>query len=131
MVLLKRKIQILGSHKEIFSPRSAAMRRKNVKVRFQKLGFAAKMITSKHALKEMNKYFVLVVILSLSIIACQESNHSANDNPSIIKEQHEKNIKKLIAFFDQHAYQPTSGVYLSEIDDEGQMLSQKGISLWP
>ena len=47
---LERKIQILGSHKEIFSPHSSAKRRKNVEVRFHKLGFVAKMITSKHAL---------------------------------------------------------------------------------
>jgi len=48
---LKRKIQILGSHEGIFPPHSSATGRKNGKVRFQKLGFAAKMTTSKHALK--------------------------------------------------------------------------------
>ncbi|MCO6489904.1 MAG: hypothetical protein J5I98_15920, partial [Phaeodactylibacter sp.] len=51
-VLLRRKCQILGSHEGIFPPHSSATGRKNGKVRFQKLAFAAKMTASKHALKD-------------------------------------------------------------------------------
>ncbi|MCO6486891.1 MAG: hypothetical protein J5I98_00670, partial [Phaeodactylibacter sp.] len=43
---------ILGSHEGIFPPHSSATGRKNGKVRFQKLAFAAKMTTSKHALSQ-------------------------------------------------------------------------------
>ena len=50
VVLLKRKSQVLGSHEGIFSPHSSATGGKNGKVRFQEMGFAAKMTTSKHAL---------------------------------------------------------------------------------
>src|SRR5690606_7890063 len=55
VVLLKRKCQILGSHEGIFPPHSSATGRKNGKVRFQKLAFAAKMTTSKHALRHRNR----------------------------------------------------------------------------
>ena len=62
VVLLKRKSQILGSHEGIFSPHSSATGRKNGKVRFQEMGFAAKMTTSKHALsKEKIKIFFFLV----------------------------------------------------------------------
>ncbi|MCO6490299.1 MAG: hypothetical protein J5I98_17935, partial [Phaeodactylibacter sp.] len=44
--------QILGSHEGIFPPHSSATGRKNGKVRFQKLAFAAKMTASKHALMQ-------------------------------------------------------------------------------
>ncbi|MCO6489768.1 MAG: hypothetical protein J5I98_15235, partial [Phaeodactylibacter sp.] len=52
---LRRKCQILGSHVGIFPPHSSATGRKNGKVRFQKLAFAAKMTTSKHALSAGKK----------------------------------------------------------------------------
>ncbi|MCB0580540.1 MAG: hypothetical protein KDD10_14670, partial [Phaeodactylibacter sp.] len=61
-VLLKRITQVSGSHEGIFSPHSSAMGRKNGKERFQELGFAAKMIPSKHTLRFHNDKRVLIYI---------------------------------------------------------------------
>ena len=63
VVLLKRKIQILGSDEGIFPSHSSATGRKNGKVRFQKLGFAAKMTTSKHALRILSGVSCLAVLM--------------------------------------------------------------------
>ncbi|MCO6493262.1 MAG: hypothetical protein J5I98_32880, partial [Phaeodactylibacter sp.] len=53
--------QILGSHEGIFPPHSSATGRKNGKVRFQKLAFAAKMTTSKHALTYMEIFKYIAI----------------------------------------------------------------------
>ncbi|MCO6489973.1 MAG: hypothetical protein J5I98_16295, partial [Phaeodactylibacter sp.] len=67
--------QILGSHEGIFPPHSSATGRKNGKVRFQKLAFAAKMTTSKHALSQRFNQGAVVVhdALSLNHRICQRT----------------------------------------------------------
>ena len=60
VVLWRRKLLILGSHKAIFEVHSSAMERKSGKVRFPKRQFAAQMTTSKQALKQsglLSPYF--------------------------------------------------------------------------
>jgi len=68
----------------------------------------------------MNKipYYVLVVV-SL-FISCKESNKTFTKTPI-----HEKKIDNLLNFFNENAYQETQGTYYSDVDNEGNVVSDK------
>ena len=68
----------------------------------------------------MNKipYYALVVV-SL-FISCKESNKTFTKT-----QIHEKKIDNLLNFFNENAYQETQGTYYSDIDNEGNVVSDK------
>jgi len=68
----------------------------------------------------MNKtpYYILA-ILSL-FISCKESKKTITKTPI-----HEKKIENLLNFFNENAYQETQGTYYSDVDNEGNVVSDK------
>ena len=68
----------------------------------------------------MNKipYYVLVAVTLF--ISCKESKKTITKTPN-----HEKNIENLLNFFNKNAYQETQGTYYSDVDNEGNVVSDK------
>ncbi len=69
--------------------------------------------------------FPYIFVLFILFLSCNESKQTPAQLEPEANEQHKQVATKLIQFFDQNAYQPNSGVYLSEIDNQGKTLSHK------
>jgi len=67
----------------------------------------------------MKKIFTLIFIMACLYFSCTENQTVTNP----IK--HKNDIKLLIKFFDDNAYQASLGTFYSEIDNNGQIVSQK------
>lgn len=68
----------------------------------------------------MKKTLIQITIILGLFVSCKEDN-KANINP----ETHENEIENLLNFFNEHAYQLASGTYYSEINNKGEVVSDK------
>lgn len=80
----------------------------------------------KSILKTNMKYLPLIlVLLIVTFLSCNESNNSSEKSKTDLEDSHNNDLIGLISFFDKYAYSPESGVYLSEISNDGEILSSK------
>ena len=73
----------------------------------------------------MRYLFLIATTFLLTTFACKESAPSSKGNGVDLGGKYDDHLKTLISFFDQFAYSPESGVYLSEISNTGEVLSNK------
>jgi len=68
---------------------------------------------------------ILIFNLLILIISCKYSNNLHRNKATVFGEKHEKAINNLLAFFQKNAYKADLEVYFSDIDNIGQIVSNK------
>ena len=70
-----------------------------------------------HNMKKLPYYLLVVVSL---LFSCKESKKTITKTTT-----HQNQIEDLLQFFNENAYQETQGTYYSDIDNEGNVVSDK------
>jgi len=71
-------------------------------------------------MKIMNRIPLYVMIILSLFISCENSKKTIANTSN-----HEKEIERLLNFFDENAYEETEGTYYSDVDNEGNVVSDK------
>ena len=68
----------------------------------------------------MNRILLYVLVILSLFLSCDKSKKKVKD--TVI---HEKRIEKLVKFFNENAYQETEETYYSDVDNKGNVVSDK------
>jgi len=73
----------------------------------------------------MKKIFFIIIVLPFLMLSCHDLKHEHQAHVKSKQIKHKNAVINLIGFFDKHAYQSDLKTYLSEIDNTGNIVSDR------